>query len=128
MYSQGATTENYLRGVQEADADGDVAFTSIFPGCYAGRWPHVHFAVYDGLGAATSGGEPIATSQLALPEDACNAVYATDGYHQSARTMSQVSLARDSVFRDGAERETPTMTGDPTSGYVARLVVPVPAA
>jgi hypothetical protein len=32
------------------------------------------------------------------------------------------------VFRDGAERETPTMTGDPTSGYVARLVVPVPAA
>ncbi len=43
MYSQGATNENYLRGVQEADADGRVTFKSIFPAAYPGRWPHIHF-------------------------------------------------------------------------------------
>ena len=36
-YSQGVTNQNYLRGVQEADATGRVSFTSIYPGCYSGR-------------------------------------------------------------------------------------------
>jgi hypothetical protein len=54
--------------VQAADADGKVTFTSIFPACYAGRWPHVHFEVYPALGAATAAGSAIHTSQLALPE------------------------------------------------------------
>lgn len=31
--------QNYLRGVQETDANGQVTFTTIFPGCYSGRWP-----------------------------------------------------------------------------------------
>src|SRR6476619_5132975 len=31
LYSDGVTGENYLRGVQETDANGVVTFTSIFP-------------------------------------------------------------------------------------------------
>ena len=46
MYSQGVQNENYLRGVQATDADGVATFTSIFPACYSGRWPHIHFEVY----------------------------------------------------------------------------------
>ena len=42
-----------LRGVQAADSNGQVTFTSIFPGCYSGRWPHIHFEVYPSLSAAT---------------------------------------------------------------------------
>ena len=38
--------ENYLRGVQPTDASGTVSFTTVFPGCYTGRWPHIHFEVY----------------------------------------------------------------------------------
>src|SRR5262245_42460762 len=83
MYSSGAENENYLRGVQEADADGRVRFTTTFPGCYSGRWPHVHFEVYASVDDATGGGEPVATSQLALPSDACDVVYGTDGYDAS---------------------------------------------
>src|SRR5215213_2935015 len=45
LYSQGVTGENYLRGVQETDADGTVKFTTILPACYSGRWPHIHFEV-----------------------------------------------------------------------------------
>jgi protocatechuate 3,4-dioxygenase beta subunit len=45
LYSQAAADENYLRGAQEADAGGPVTFQSIFPACYSGRWPHIHFEV-----------------------------------------------------------------------------------
>jgi protocatechuate 3,4-dioxygenase beta subunit len=33
--------------VKAAEASGTVAFTSIFPACHAGRWPHIHFEIYD---------------------------------------------------------------------------------
>src|SRR5438876_4078308 len=53
LYSNGVTGENYLRGVQAADSKGLVTFKSIFPACYSGRWPHIHFEVYPNLDAAT---------------------------------------------------------------------------
>ncbi|MGO3315272.1 MAG: hypothetical protein ACTIMA_15950, partial [Brachybacterium tyrofermentans] len=43
MYGDGLEDETYLRGVQVVGDDGTVTFTSIFPGCYSGRWPHIHF-------------------------------------------------------------------------------------
>ena len=125
LYSQGVTNQNYLRGVQEAGADGKVTFTTVFPAAYSGRWPHVHFEVYPTLAEATSAGSTIATSQLALPEAICNTVYATSGYEQSVRNMAQTSLARDMVFSDGADQETPTASGDVNSGITLRLTVPV---
>ena len=125
LYSQAAKNENYLRGVQEADASGVVTFQTIYPACYSGRWPHMHFEVYPGLAEATKAASLLATSQIALLEDTSNAVYATDGYEQSVRNMSQVSLATDNVFRDGAELETPTVTGSVDEGYVVNLTVGV---
>jgi protocatechuate 3,4-dioxygenase beta subunit len=71
MYSEGVENENYLRGVQIADGDGKVRFTSIFPACYPGRWPHVHFEVYPDRASITDPADAIATSQVALPKDAC---------------------------------------------------------
>jgi protocatechuate 3,4-dioxygenase beta subunit len=123
MYSPGAEDENYLRGVQETDADGHVTFTSIFPACYSGRWPHIHFEVYATVDEATGGGEPVATSQLAFPEDVCAAVYATAGYEQSVANLAQVSLETDMVFADGASQQLATMSGDVDSGYHAELSV-----
>ena len=43
MYSSGVTDQNYLRGPQDTGSDGVATFGSIFPGCYDGRMPHVHF-------------------------------------------------------------------------------------
>jgi protocatechuate 3,4-dioxygenase beta subunit len=125
MYSQGAESENYLRGVQETDADGRVTFTSIFPACYSGRWPHIHFEVYAGVDEATGGGEPIATSQLAFPADVCTVAYATAGYEQSVSNLAQVSLDTDMVFADGVSQQLASMSGDAESGYTAALALPV---
>ncbi|GAB7193176.1 intradiol ring-cleavage dioxygenase [Kineococcus sp. NUM-3379] len=126
MYSDGITGENYLRGVQVAGADGTVRFTSVFPGCYDGRWPHVHFEVYPDLAATTDAGNAVATSQLALPQAACDAVYATAGYEASVENLSRVSLGSDNVFGDdGGASQLGTATGDVTAGYTVTLPVGV---
>jgi protocatechuate 3,4-dioxygenase beta subunit len=126
MYSEGVEDQNYLRGVQVADADGKVKFTSIFPACYTGRWPHIHFEVYPSLALATDEANRIATSQIALPKDACDLVYATDGYSQSIQHLSRVTLASDNVFRDdGAVRQLGTVTGDVASGLTVTATIPV---
>jgi protocatechuate 3,4-dioxygenase beta subunit len=125
MYSPGVTNETYLRGVQAADANGDITFTTIFPAAYSGRWPHIHFEVFNSLEDATAGKAKLATSQLALTETACNDVFATKGYEASIKNMTQTTLTTDNVFSDGADRETPAITGDTSKGYVASLVVPI---
>ncbi|MEZ4629484.1 MAG: intradiol ring-cleavage dioxygenase [Deinococcales bacterium] len=122
MYSSGVTTEDYLRGVQATDANGKLSFTSIFPGCYAGRWPHIHFEVYPSLATATNAANKIHTSQLALPETVCSEVYAADSnYTNSTRNLSQISLSSDNVFRDGVTEQMATVTGNATDGYTATL-------
>ena len=128
LYTQGVENENYLRGVQAAGDDGIVEFTSVFPACYAGRWPHIHFEVYPSLEAATSSANKIATSQIALPKATCDEVYATSGYEQSVSNMNGVSLERDMVFADdGAAHQLGTISGSVADGLVVELAVPVEA-
>jgi protocatechuate 3,4-dioxygenase beta subunit len=126
MYSDTVGDENYLRGVQEADADGVVEFTSIFPACYAGRWPHIHFEVYRSLAEATSAGSKLRTSQIAIPQDVCEEVYGgAEGYDQSVTKLAQVSLDSDMVFADGHSLQLGKVTGSLDEGYTIALNVPV---
>ena len=128
LYSSGVTGQNYLRGVQPTDASGKVRFTSIFPACYAGRWPHIHFEVFPSLAKATNVANKVATSQIALPKATCDQVYATAGYELSARNLAQVSLATDNVFSDGSALELATITGSLADGFTAALTVGVNGA
>lgn len=125
LYSPAAAQENYLRGVQVADADGVVAFTSIFPACYPGRWPHIHLEVYPTLDAATSSARRLRTSQLALPQDACEQVYAAPGYEQSVRNLSRVTLDGDVSFSDGYALQLARTSGSNAAGWTAELRVAV---
>jgi protocatechuate 3,4-dioxygenase beta subunit len=126
LYSPAAAAENYLRGVQAADDGGILTFQSIFPACYAGRWPHIHFEVYPSLEMATDETHKVATSQIALPKVTCDAVYATDGYAQSVINLGQVSLATDNVFGDdGGVHELGTVSGSIADGLTVALTVPV---
>lgn len=126
LYSDGLENENYLRGVQETDSTGTVRFTSIYPACYSGRWPHIHFEVYSDVANAVASGPIVKTSQIALPQEANDLVYATSGYEQSVRNVSQVSLASDTVFGDdGGIHQIATMSGSVGSGYTAALTIGV---
>ncbi len=123
MYSSSITSENYLRGVQEADSAGMVSFTSISPGCYAGRMPHVHFEVYPTLAKAASAANRIKTSQFGFPMAMLADAYATSGYANSLRNLAGMSYASDMVFSDGTALQIAAVTGSAALGYSATLTV-----
>ena len=131
LYSLYDTTEaNYLRGVGVADAEGKVKFTTIFPGCYDGRWPHIHFEVFESVEAAVSGEASVLTAQIALPEEESAAVYAADSrYSNGTQNLGHITIATDNVFRDNSEAEIAqqlmALTGDPQSGYKGTLSIPI---
>jgi protocatechuate 3,4-dioxygenase beta subunit len=117
--------QNYLRGVQAADDAGRVTFQTVFPGCYAGRWPHIHFEVYESVDVATAGSQAMKTTQLALAEADCQAVYSDGRYGRSASNLGQLSLATDGVFADGWQEQLATSTGSPSDSYTINLTVRV---
>ena len=126
LYSNGLANENYLRGVQETDSTGTVRFASVYPACYSGRWPHIHFEVYSDVANAVASGPIVKTSQIALPQEVNDLVYATSGYEQSVRNASQVSLASDNVFGDdGGIHQIASMSGSVANGYTAALTIGV---
>jgi protocatechuate 3,4-dioxygenase beta subunit len=125
LYDESIADQNFLRGVQVSDAQGRLSFETIFPAAYSGRWPHMHFEVYESLDAATAAGEKLRTSQIAIPEDICNQVYATSGYEQSVDNLDQTSLQTDMVFSDGYASQLAKASGSVDDGIRLSLNVGV---
>jgi protocatechuate 3,4-dioxygenase beta subunit len=146
MYDDSVVDENFLRGVQVADADGFLTFTTIFPGCYPGRWPHVHFEVYPTLDEALASGYPVKMSQVAFPKEASEQAYTSSGYEASADNLSPLAIETDILFseagtdnraddirrRDAGIPPVPgwadqmaSVSGDATTGYTATFAVRV---
>jgi protocatechuate 3,4-dioxygenase beta subunit len=131
LYSLYDTTDrNYLRGVGISDAEGKVRFTTIFPGCYDGRWPHIHFEVFTSVEAAVNGEASVLTAQMALPEAESAAVYVADSRYSNGTTnLGRISIPTDNVFRDNTDAEiaqqTLTLTGDPQASYTGTLTIPI---
>lgn len=130
MYGGKANAEDYLRGVQLTGSDGVARFRSVFPSCYGGRWPHIHFSVYADRASARAGSTPLLVSQIAMPQRESAAVYArAPGYERSGTNLAQSSLARDGVFRDNTPRQIAAMTarlqGDPDKGFDAEVTIAI---
>ena len=125
----GKPQESYLRGVQVTDSTGQVTFTTVFPGCYDGRYPHMHFEVYSSIGNATNGSYALLVSQFAMDADTCAEVYATSAYAASTSNFNGVSIGSDNVFGDNSDDQidamTVTFSGDVTNGYTAVATVGV---
>ena len=130
LYSSGVQNENYLRGVQVTDANGQVTFTTIYPGCYSGRFPHIHFEVFPSLATATTQRNAVLTSQFAMPRDISSAVYAgATGYSASVNNLAQVTTSNDNVFGDNTAAQitamTPTLAGSVANGFTGAVTVGV---
>jgi protocatechuate 3,4-dioxygenase beta subunit len=126
-----APDESYLRGVQVSDNDGRLSFTTIFPGCYPGRWPHIHAEIYTSLAEATNGRNAILTTQLAMPRHICHDIYNNvAGYEASKNYFADVSLKNDISFGDDTRAQlavmTPQFKGSFEDGYHAKATLGVP--
>jgi protocatechuate 3,4-dioxygenase beta subunit len=122
---------SYLRAVGVTNSVGKATFTTIFPGCYPGRYPHIHFEVYASLERATSYQNQLLTSQMAMPTDACRAIYAASRYGASAANLTSVSIRRDEVFANSTPRQiaaqTPMVTGGASGVYKGVLTIGISA-
>lgn len=109
---------HFLRGRQTTDANGLVTFTSIFPGWYSGRAPHIHVHVYNASGTS------LLITQIAFPTDVCNTVYTTaTGFYTKGK--QDTSNAADNVFSDSLASELATVTGSVADGYTLTHIVTV---
>ncbi|MDO5620916.1 MAG: hypothetical protein Q4G24_05540 [Paracoccus sp. (in: a-proteobacteria)] len=122
--------QNFLRGVAVTDDQGKLRVTTIVPGCYDGRWPHIHFEVFETAEAAVSGQASLLTAQIALPQDQAAAVYAQDAhYSNGTANLARITIPTDNVFGDNTEaqitQQTLVMQGDTQSGYLGTVTVPV---
>lgn len=109
MQSTDYQKANFLRGRQTSDAKGLVAFTSIYPGWYSGRAPHIHVHIYN------ANGKSLLITQIAFPEATSALVYAQGVY--KSHGQADTTNARDNVFGDGVSTEMPTVTGTVTTEF-----------
>jgi protocatechuate 3,4-dioxygenase beta subunit len=110
------TAQTYLRGIQTTNNNGEVTFTTIYPGWYQGRATHIHAEV-------VRNGSSVKVTQIAFPESTNAAVYATGVY--ASRGANPTSNARDSIFADSLDSELAAVSGDPTSGYAATFRIAI---
>lgn len=111
----------YLRGIQVTDANGQVTFTTIYPGWYAGRITHIHMQVYLNNNLAVTA---TATTQMAFPQAITQAVYSSALYSKG-QNSSVTSFAADNVFSDGTGTEMLSISGDTSNGYNGSLTVSI---
>lgn len=124
---------NNLRGAAMTDSKGVAQFTTIFPGCYNGRWPHIHFEVFASPDKAVSGEASLLTSQFALPQQTCDAVYASHpAYAKSPANLAKLSIASDGIFGDNTPEQlaaqTLSLAGDPKTGLSAAARIAIRTA
>jgi protocatechuate 3,4-dioxygenase beta subunit len=112
------TAQTYLRGIQTTNSDGQVRFTTIYPGWYQGRATHIHVEV-------VRNGVSSKVTQVAFPESVNAAVYATGVY--ASRGSNPTTNARDGIFADSLDSELATVSGDAGSGYTATFRVAIAA-
>lgn len=127
MQTVNYTAVHFLRGRQTTDANGQVSFTSIFPGWYSGRATHIHVHVYNASGTS------LMITQIAFPEGSTSAVATVNGsggtaYGYTKGMTGYTYNAADGVFSDDtAGAEIASVTGSLSAGYVLTQTINVAA-
>lgn len=115
--NQGQAGLTYLRGYQITDSNGEVNFTTIFPGWYSGRICHIHFQVRTSSSYAV-------VSQMAFDTAIKNGIYAANSsiYTKGADPMT---FSSDNIFSDGYSLQLCTLTQNSDGSYDGYLEVAV---
>jgi len=110
------TAQTGHRCTQTTDANGQVTFTTIYPGWYQGRATHIHVEV-------VRNGSSVKVTQIAFPESMNAAVYATSAY--ASRGSNPTANSADDIFRDSVGSELASVSGDPVGALTATFTVAI---
>ena len=108
------TNVHFLRGRQTTNANGQVSFTSIFPGWYNGRATHIHVHIYN------TNGNSLLVTQIAFPEGSGSAVNLVNASTANGYTKGMNGYtyhANDNVFSDDVTNELASVSGSVASGF-----------
>ncbi|KFY63226.1 hypothetical protein V496_04075 [Pseudogymnoascus sp. VKM F-4515 (FW-2607)] len=101
----------FLRGLQPTQYDGVAQFTTLFPGHYTGRAPHIHvLAHFNGSILSNStynGGSASHVGQIFFDQDLISQVETVAPY--SGNTQELTTNAEDSIFAEEAASSDPVV-------------------
>ena len=120
MQSTNLQSFHFLRGRQKADANGVVTFTTIFPGWYRGRAPHIHVEIFD------SSGKSLLITQIAFSTEVCDTVY-TEATEFYTRGKQDTSNERDGIFADSLNNQMASVSGSIAKGFILSNTIVVSA-
>ena len=90
------TGETFLRGTMLAGDDGIAEFTTIYPGWYPGRTPHIHFKAFPDQAR-------VLTGQLFFPDDISREIYGTVAPYNDRDAGQMTPTDRDGIARRAGE-------------------------
>ncbi|RJF80476.1 protocatechuate dioxygenase [Oleomonas cavernae] len=113
--------ETFLRATQIAGADGTVQFTTLYPGWYRGRTPHIHFKAF--IDRAN-----VLTGQIFFPDALSEAVYSSTAPYSARGSKPDTTNAQDGIARRAGEASVASIK-QVSDGYEAAMVIGIdPAA
>ena len=118
MQSTDYTDKHWLRGRQLTDGNGQVTFTSIFPGWYQGRATHIHAHIFD------QNGNSLLVTQIAFQDSLATDVNTNGSTYGYTKGMSGYTYNNgDNVFGDGVTQEMSVVTGSLEKGYTLSITL-----
>jgi protocatechuate 3,4-dioxygenase beta subunit len=112
--------QNFLRGYQRTDANGQVTFQTIYPGWYMGRAVHIHVKIrlYDASGNVMTE----ATTQLFFNEAVSDSVYAGNAAYSRSGTRDTRNDS-DMIYESESPPLLVNLTGSATTGYTGTVTL-----
>jgi len=109
--------KKYLRGYQVTDSNGEVKFTTIYPGWYTGRAVHIHFKIRLYAGSQKT---YEFTSQLFFDDTLSDQVYTQSPYN--ARGTRNTRNSTDGIYNGGGSQLLLSLTPS-GQGYAATFTI-----
>ena len=116
------TAKHWLRGRQLTDSNGQVVFTSIFPGWYQGRATHIHAHIFD------KSGNSLLVTQIAFQDSLATAVNTNGSDYGYTKGMNGYTYNNaDNVFSDGVTQEMSVVSGSLSKGFALNITLHINA-
>src|SRR6266481_6042353 len=116
------TGENFLRGYQYTDSNGQVSFTTVYPGWYSGRAVHIHLKVrvFDSSGNVTTE----ATTQLFFDDTVSDSVYSANSDYSRSGTRDVLNSS-DSIYGEESPALLVSLTGSSQTSYAGTISIAI---
>ena len=125
----GRNDADYLRGIGISDSNGRVRFTTIFPGTYRGRAPHIHFEIYPSLSSVPKPSNCMLRSRLLFPDAISHEIYSSNlVYRASLKVFDELVFDRSSptAATQARKQQTALVNGSTRVGVRASAAIALP--